>query len=139
MRFLDASTFLYAILKPAQQPPPEITENKRRAQAIITRIQEGEPVTTTIVHISETANILESRTTQGDARNIIQDILDTSNITITPVDRSQYEAAVKQAENHNVGINDALASITMKEKGIHEIYSYDKHFDNLPEITRIWR
>ena len=119
MRFLDASTFLYAILKPAQQPPPEITENKRRAQAIITRIQEGEPVTTTIVHISETANILESRTTQGDARNIIQDILDTSNITITPVDRSQYEAAVKQAENHNVGINDALAYFLLVSLPFH--------------------
>lgn len=139
MRFLDSSTFLYAFLKPTKQPPPQIAINKQKAQAIITQIQEGEQVTTTVIHLSETANILESRTTLGDARNIIQDIIDTSNITITPVDQHLYTAAIKEAEKHNIGINDALAYITMMENKIHEIYSYDKHFDNLPEITRIWR
>jgi len=138
MRFLDASTFLYAILKPATQTPPNIAINKEHAQTIITRIQEGEPVTTTIIHLSEIANILESRTTIAEARNIIKDILDTSNITITTIDQRKYTTAIKEAEKHEIGINDALAYNTMIENKIHEIYSYDKHFDNLPEITRIW-
>jgi len=43
------------------------------------------------------------------------------------------------ADKHAIGINDALAYETMKGNTIHEIYSNDKHFDNLPEITRILR
>lgn len=139
MRFLDSSTFLYAILKPARQSPPHVTLNKQKAKAIITRIQEGEQVTTTVVHVSEIANILESKTTLREARAIIQAILDTRSITITPVDPKQIQSAIQQADKHDIGINDALAYEIMRGNTIHEIYSNDKHFDSLPGITRIWQ
>jgi predicted nucleic acid-binding protein len=139
MRFLDSSTFLYAILKPAKQPPPQVVADKKKAQAIITRIHEGEQVLTTVVHISEIANILESRTTQKEARVIVSMILDMSNITVTTVDKKSLQTAIHLAERYNIGVNDAHAINTMKENNIQEIYSNDKHFDNHTDIARIWQ
>jgi predicted nucleic acid-binding protein len=37
----------------------------------------------------------------------------------------------------NIGVNDTLVYNTMKEKGITEVYSFDKDFDGLPGIRRI--
>ena len=138
MRFLDSSTFLYAYIKPRRQPPPEVAEDKRRAQDIIRRIQNGERVVTTVVHVSEIANILEARASLEDARSIILAVLSLSSITVAAVDSDRYVRAIQEAEIRGIGVNDALAYTFMFETGVHEVYSYDKHFDALPGITRLW-
>jgi predicted nucleic acid-binding protein len=138
LRFLDSSTFLYAYIRPRRRPPPEVEDDKRRAQAIIRRVQGGELVTTTVVHVSEIANILEARAPLEDARSIILDILNMDTIRVTAVDSAHYARAVQAAETHGVVINDALAYVTMVENGVSEIYSFDRHFDVLPGITRLY-
>jgi hypothetical protein len=135
---MDSSTFLYAYVRPRRRPPPEVEDNKRRAQGIIRRVQGGELVTTTVVHVSEIANILEARAPLEDARSIIMDILNMDTIRVTAVDSTRYTRAVQVAETHGVGTNDALAYVAMVENGVSEIYSFDKHFDALPGITRLY-
>ena len=137
MRFIDSSAFLYAYIRPRRPPPPEVEDDKRRAQAIIGRVQGGEAVTTTVVHVSETANILEARAPLEEARSIILDILNMDTIRVTAVDSARYARAVQVAETNDVGTNDALAYVAMSEGGISEIYSFDRHFDALPGITRL--
>lgn len=137
MRFLDSSTFLYAYIKPRHQPPPEVADDKRRAQNIIRRIQSGERVATTVVHVSEIANILEARAPLEDSRSMVLAILNMNNITVEPVDSARYARAIQEAEKWDIGINDALAYSYMVEQGIHELYSFDKHFNELPGITRL--
>lgn len=41
-----------------------------------------------------------------------------------------------RAENE-LGINNALALNIMRERDIKEIYSFDKHFDDMPEVKRL--
>ena len=40
------------------------------------------------------------------------------------------------AEDHQVGVNDALAYVLMKKDAIQELYSFDKDFDAFTDIHR---
>ena len=40
-------------------------------------------------------------------------------------------------KSYGLDFDDALALQIMKEKGIHNIISYDKDFDKIPNIKRI--
>ncbi len=137
MNFIDSSAFLYAFLTAQKELSHEVEEMKAHAQAIIRRIQEGENVTTSTVHISETANILERRFPLSRARYVASQIIQSPNIEILPVDRLHYEAALAASERHDLGLNDALAYTLIKEKRIDAIYSFDKDFDKLPGIRRL--
>ena len=137
MRFIDSNVFIHAILKPTRTLARHEKEIKEAAKAILKRIEEGETAATTVVHLSEVANILESRTTLATARKILIAITSNENLTITPTTDSQYRGALQLSETLNTGINDALAHLTMTQLHIHEIYSFDKHHDNIPQTTRI--
>ena len=95
-------------------------------------------VITTVVHISEIINVLEARTTLERTRDIVSTIIGSDNVVIVPVDKNSIQSAIYIAERHRIGVNDALAIEVMSENSVTEIYSNDKHFDNYPEITRIW-
>jgi len=45
--------------------------------------------------------------------------------------------AVSIAREKNVSANDALAYVCMRANGIREIYSFDRHFDQFSDITRM--
>jgi predicted nucleic acid-binding protein len=45
--------------------------------------------------------------------------------------------AVEVAEEVSVGLNDGVAYVLMKENGIEEIYTFDKHFDHFKDVRRI--
>jgi len=137
LSFIDSSAFLYAFLASRSDLLPEVSRMKGHAQAIIRRIQEGEPVTTSVVHVSEVANILEKRFPLDRARNIVSSILLSDNVSVSEVDNLRYEAALSISERHMVGLNDALTYSIMRENGITKIYSFDNHFDLFPGITRL--
>lgn len=59
MRFLDANVPVYAILKPKEGLSEWMKRRKSHANDIFTRVGAGEAVLTTVVHLSEVANILE--------------------------------------------------------------------------------
>ena len=137
MRFIDSNIFIHAILKPTRKLAKHEKEIKEAAKVILKRIEQGEKATTTVVHLSEVANILESRTTLKHSRNILTAITSNHNLTITPTTDRQYRGALQLSETLNIGINDALAHLIMTELQIPEIYSFDKHHDNIPQTKRI--
>jgi hypothetical protein len=139
LRFIDASTFLYAFLKPERAPPPDVAALKVGAQGILRRVNEGESVVTSVVHVSEVANILEARLRLSECRRIISDILNKRSVEVVDVSKNLYVASLRTADIHDVGINDALAFNVMRESGIDEIYSFDKHFDDIPGVKRLTR
>ena len=53
------------------------------------------------------------------------------------LDREDYIKAVSVAEEHEVGVNDALAYVLMKEQAIQTIYSFDKDLDAFSDIRRV--
>jgi len=52
MKFLDANVFIYAYYKPTRKLTEKQKEMKERSKAIIRRVNEGEAVITTVVHLS---------------------------------------------------------------------------------------
>ncbi len=137
MRFIDSSVFLYAFLKPRKTLTGKAREYKESAKRILLRVEEGEPVATTIVHVSEVANILEARLSLIDALSYVETILAKKNITVYGVDLDAYLEALRLARKHLIGVNDALAIVYMKMHGINEIYSFDTDFDKVKGIKRI--
>jgi len=133
MKFLDSSVFLHAYLKPRRKLTPREILVKKDAKSIVEKVDNGEEsVLTTVVHVSEILNIIESRLGLRYSIYIASRIFSLKNIEIAQVRRIDYEKALAVAEHYNVSLNDALAYIKMKEYNVEEIYTFDKHFKNLP-------
>ncbi|RLE90718.1 MAG: VapC toxin family PIN domain ribonuclease [Thermoprotei archaeon] len=131
MRFVDANVFIYAVLKPRRKLNEKEQRIKDSAKKIFERINRGEEVVTTVLHLSEVANVLEDAVNLSFSVSFIRDILLKDNINVEDVSQEDYLESVVLAEERKVSLNDALAYIVMKRKGIEEIYTFDKHFRNL--------
>lgn len=131
MRFIDANVFLYAVIKPKGTVSRKILERKEKAKRILLRIEDGEEVATTVVHLSEVANILEAKVNLTKALTFIENMLLAENVKVLPVSPEDYLKALLIAKDKNVSVNDALAYLKMKELDIEEIYTFDDHFKNL--------
>ncbi len=139
MRFVDASVFLYAYLKPKKALPPNVAEMKRNARGIVARINAGEAVSTSLTHVSEVANILEAVMPLNESHKVTRDLVYANTIDVLEPSRENFFDAIEVAEESAVGLNDAVAYALMKSNEIQEIYSFDRHFDQLPDIKRISR
>ncbi|MCD6368679.1 MAG: type II toxin-antitoxin system VapC family toxin [Thermoproteales archaeon] len=136
-RFLDSSVYLYAILKPRKELTRREKAIKDEAKAIISSLEEGEEMVTSTIHLSEILNMVESRLGLEKALAVLETFLSMDNLTILGVTRENYEEALIIAEKYNVSPNDAVAVTLCATNGIKEIYSFDKHFDNIPWIKRV--
>jgi hypothetical protein len=128
MRFIDANVFIYAVLKPKTSLPAAVLKKKTAAKEIFLRMNAGEPVTTTTVHLSEVANVLEDAAGMAFAVDLLSGILMKSTITVEPVTGDDYRESIRLARKLAISINDALALIIMERQGIDEIYTFDRHF-----------
>jgi len=137
MRFVDASLFLYAYLKPRKAVPDEVAEMKKSAKLIVRRINSGERVATSLTHVSEVANILEASMPIHESHMVMRDLIHSPTIAILEPSRENYVDAVEVAEEVSVGLNDGVAYVLMKENGIEEIYSFDRHFDRFKDVRRV--
>jgi predicted nucleic acid-binding protein len=131
MRFIDANVFIYAVLKPKRELNEKEQEIKNASKEIFKRVNEGEEVITTVVHLSEVANVLEDAANLSFAISFLKDILLKRNVSVEEVSDKDYMGSVLLAEEKRVSINDALAYLLMERKGIEAIYTSDKHFENL--------
>jgi predicted nucleic acid-binding protein len=135
-RFIDASAILYAVIEPQKPLSEQLMEIKFNAKNILRRINEGEQVTTSVVHLSEVANVLEARKSLSEVANFITDLMMKDSIQIYNVIADDYKTAAILAKRYEVGVNDTLAKLLMDRNEMSEIYSFDKHFDTL-QVKRI--
>jgi predicted nucleic acid-binding protein len=124
-------------LKPKRKLQPHETSIKEAAKKIISRINEGEKVATSVVHFSEVCNILEDHLPFEEALSLEKGLLLRENISIHEVSEQDYMNAISVAENYKMGMNDALACVIMGKAEMTKIYSFDKDFDSFPDIKRI--
>jgi predicted nucleic acid-binding protein len=132
MRFIDANVFIYAVLKPKVPVPETVLKKKTAAKEIFLRVNGGEEVVTTTVHLSEVANVLEDAAGTGFAVDLLSTILLKASIKVETVTADDYRESVAVAEKYSVSVNDALALVVMDRHGIDEIYTFDRHFDRVP-------
>jgi uncharacterized protein len=134
--YVDANLFVYAFLKTKRALQPHEVKIKDAAKKIVSRINEGEKVVTSVVHFSEICNILDDYLPIEEALLIERGLLFRENILICDVSKDDYLKAVSVAEDQSVGINDALAYVLMKKRAIQKVYSFDKDFDAFADIRR---
>jgi predicted nucleic acid-binding protein len=134
--FIDANVFVYAFLKPKRKLQPSEESIKDAARKIITRVSNGEEVVTSVVHFSEICNILEDFLPVKEALELERSLLFQENIIIKEVSAEDYLKALTIAQDQEIGANDALAYVLMKELKINRIYSFDKDFDCFKDIDR---
>ena len=60
-----------------------------------------------------------------------------SHEAIQADDKSLLAEALRLFSDHNVDFADALLAARMRRRGITEVFSFDRHFDRLPGITRL--
>ena len=137
MRFVDSNVFLHAFLRPRRELTPRERDTKERAREIIERIEAGEMVATSTVHLSEVINIVESGLGLQESLGLLAWAVSRSNIKVHSTSLGDYEAALPIAKERGVSANDALAYTLMRQHGIDEVYSFDKHFNQLTEVTRL--
>ncbi|MDD5025397.1 MAG: type II toxin-antitoxin system VapC family toxin [Methanoregula sp.] len=113
MRFIDANVFIYAVLKPKTTLPEAVLQKKTTAKEIFLRVNAGEPVTTTTVHLSEVANVLEDAAGISFAADLLSAILTKPTINIEPVSADDYRESIRLAQKSAISINDALAVLIM--------------------------
>jgi len=135
MRFVDANVFIYAFAKPRKKPPENVKDMKAKAQEIVKKISEGEKVVTTVVHLSEVANVLESRAGWAKSAEIMLSLMTSESIEVLSVSAGDYLKSALIAKEKGIDINDALAYFEMKKLGIKEIYTFDKTFKRLDVVV----
>jgi predicted nucleic acid-binding protein len=135
--YVDANVFVYAFLKTKRTLQPHEIKVKEAAKKIVSRINEGEKVATSVVHFSEVCNILDDYLTIEEATLIEKGLLFSENILVCEVSKEDYLKAIAVTEDIQVGVNDALAYVLMKKEAIQTVYSFDKDFDAFADIHRI--
>jgi len=133
IKFIDSNVFVYAYVKPKREISEKISRMKEKAKEILMKINYGEErVVTSLVHISEIANVVESLSSISKSIEIIENILNNENIIVKDVTTQDYIEAVRVANREKVSVNDALAYVIMRNNNISEIYTFDeKHFKKL--------
>lgn len=138
MKFLDANVFIYAYYKPKKQLTEKEKQMKEQAKKIITAVSQGnEQALTTIVHVSEIANILKHGMPLEKLTEVIRGLLMLDNLTVQGVSKEAYFAANELGDDLKLEANDALAIDIMKTNNVTEIFTFDEDFDRVQGIIRI--
>jgi len=136
LRFVDASVFVHAFLKPKRKLKDHEVKIKESAKNIVKRINDGEEVGITVVQIAEIANLLESYLPLNEALKVEEFLLLAKNVKVFDVTKRDCLRALKVVREKEIGLSDAIAYVIMVDNNVKEIYSFDRDFDRL-NVKRI--
>ena len=109
MKFVDASVFIHAFIKPKRELNPHEVKIKQAAQKIVKRINEGEKIAISVANMTEIANLLEAYMSLDEALSIEEFLIRSAKLVT--VNKQQYFEALKIAKEKRVGLNDALTYV----------------------------
>lgn len=134
---MDSNVFLHAFLKPRRKMTEKELRIKQEAQAIVKKIEGGEEVAMSTTHLSEVVNVIEAGLGLERSLGFLAWVVTMDSIEVYSVGLGHYETSLSLAKENEISANDALAFLFMKNYGIKEIYSFDKHFGELKDIVRL--
>ncbi|MEA3385356.1 MAG: PIN domain-containing protein [Thermodesulfobacteriota bacterium] len=131
MRFLDTNIFIRFLTDDDPEKADACEKTFKKA------VKKEETLFTTDMVIAEIVWVLESfyKLPKNEVRDKIEKILNTTNL-ICPHKNMILSALILYSEK-NIDYIDAYNALIMKEKGIKELYSYDKHYDRIDWLTRL--
>ena len=137
---MDANVFIHGILKPRKNIKEDNKKLKKRANNLVLRINEGEPVGICVIQLSEVIKVFENLKEHEIAYRLQKFFLKNLTIKKFSVNEKDLYLAhniVDKYRDNKISFNDAIAYIIMKRENIKEIYSFDKHFDIFSDIKRL--
>jgi len=131
MRFLDTNIFIRFLTDDVPEKVDACEEIFKKA------VEKQETLFTTDLVIAEIVWVLESfyELPKNEIQDKVQKILNTPNL-ICPHKDLILNALILYSEK-NIDYIDAYNALTLKENGIEELYSYDKHYDRIDWLTRL--
>ena len=131
MRFLDTNIFIRFLTDDVPAKADACEKIFKKA------VEKEETLFTTDLVIAEIVWVLESfyELPKKEVQDKVEKILNTPNL-ICPHKDLILSALVLYSEK-NIDYIDACNALTLKEKGIEELYSYDKHYDRIDWLTRL--
>jgi len=135
MRFVDAMVFI----RWGQATLDEVLRNEDVSLCgyILTRIRDGEEALTSSL-VKDEALIWFSRYKASRLNDFIRSLTVLTNIKIANPTLGDELEATKLHGRFPLGISDLINLSIMKRYGVHEIYSSDKGFDQVPAFRRIF-
>lgn len=129
MRFLDANIFIYAYYKPRKELSEKAKWMKEESKKILKKINDGEEIVTTVVHLSEVNNFLKKSMDMVTLQNLFLELYSLENFKIFDVRAEDYLAAIAMMAETGLDANDCLALKVMRDMDIKEMYSFDRGFE----------
>ena len=131
MRFLDTNIFIRFLTDDVPEKVDACEEIFKKA------VEKQETLFTTDLVIAEIVWVLESfyELPKNEVQDKVEKILNTPNL-ICPHKDLILSALVLYSEK-NIDYIDAYNALILKENGIEELYSYDKHYDRIDWLTRL--
>lgn len=108
------------------------------AYQLIRRVERDEErVALTPLVIFEVVFLLERRyrVAKAEIREKIGDFLSLRSVQLT--EKSLCRKALEVYVEKNIAYADAYHAVWMQRKGLEEIYSWDREFDRVPELSRV--
>lgn len=137
MIYLDANLFIYAYYKSkkGKNLTPKIQWMKEEAKKIILKIDkhDGE-FCISIIQLAEIVNLLKHAMSWEALRQFLLGIISNNSIEIIEVSNLMYINSIDKITKYNMDSNDISAYLIMKEKGVNQIFTFDKHFRKLKDI-----
>jgi predicted nucleic-acid-binding protein len=131
MKFLDTNIFIRFLTN-------DIPEKADACEKIFKKaVAKEETFFTTDLVIAEIIWVLESfyNLQKDDVQDKVEKILSTPNL-ICP-HKDLILSALSLYTEKNIDYIDAFSALILKNKGIKELYSYDKDYDRIDWLTRL--
>ena len=129
--FLDTNVILRHLLN-------DVPEQSARARALLLRIEAGElrvrTAETVIFEIVFTLQRVYKRTPR-EIRDVLLPILELPAISLSG--KSVVREALRLYVEAGLPFADAYQAALMADLGLTAIYTFDRHFDHCPGITRL--
>lgn len=129
--YVDANVILRFLTK----DPPDLAS---RSRALFKAVEQGtQTLVLDEIILAEVVWVLQSfyGYPAGDIYRVMQDLLVREGIEAD--DKPGLLDALRLFAEKGVDFADALTAVNMVRHGVREIYSFDTHFDRLPEVARL--
>ena len=131
MRFLDSSIPLAVLLE-------EPRESREDAVEIFAAVEDGrERVVASPFGVAEIVYVLErARWRRAKVREALRDLLGAAGLRLVAAEPNLVPVALDLYRTSGADFIDCHNVATMRALGLNEIFSFDRHFDAFPGITR---
>ncbi len=131
MRFIDTNIFIRFLTDDVPEKADACEEIFKEA------VEKKETLFTTDLVIAEIVWALESfyDLSKEDVQDKVEKILNTPNL-ICP-NKDLILSALNLYSEKNIDYANAYNALILKEKGIKELYSYDKDYDRIDRLNRL--